>query len=916
MSSERGMSVESEAVLASRVAALEAEIADLRKGEIWYRDTIEAAEVGTWAWDLHSGELTWSSRCKALFGFAPDAQIDYDVFLQRLHPEDRERVDQAVQTALRSTEAYDAYSRVIWSDESIHWLRFKGKAYIDESGAVTRFQGIVIDVENQKRAEQELREALHKQVETHARAVAAESEAARILESMAEGFYGLDFDFRFTYLNHSAEEILGRTRLELLHTRLWEAYPELIGTEMEALYRKAMLDRSVEEFTTLFDPWNRWFSCKVYPTETGLTVYFREITQQKQIEVALLDSQERFEMINNFIPVMVWTTRPDGYHDYFNRRWTEYTGLTVNQTQGWGWSDLLHPDDTDRSIARWKHSLETGESYEIEYRLKRTDGVYHWFLGQALPVKDRHGNIVRWFGTCTEIDDRKRVEGELAAARQTAEEASQAKSHFLASMSHELRTPLNAIIGYSEMLQEEIEDLGVPQLAPDLGKIHSAGKHLLALISDILDLSKIEAGKMDVFAEEFDLAETVREVAATVEPLIRKNGNELKLEIAPDAGRMFTDLTKVRQTLFNLLSNASKFTQNGTVTVGAFSEGDFVVLRVADTGIGIDPAKISNLFEPFSQLHGSSVKAGGTGLGLAITKRFCEMLGGDIFVDSTLGEGSAFGIRLPRVLLQAGDAAGLPATVLPALGEARGKGLVLVVDDDATARDLMNRYLLKEGYRTVLASSGEQGLRLARELKPNVITLDVIMPGMDGWAVLQTLKADPELNCIPVVMVTMMGDRSLGFALGAADFVVKPVTRDKMTMILSKFRCATPPCRVLVVEDDDSSRQLACSIFSKEGWLVSDASNGLEGLERVREEKPSLILLDLMMPMMDGFEFTLELRREPQFRDIPVVVLTAKDITADDRRRLSGNVEKVLSKGSLSNEQVLNEIREILNQCV
>ncbi len=897
----------------ARIAQLEAELARYRRGEVWYRDTIEAAEAGTWAWDLLTDDLTWSVRCKALFGLPPDAAIDYSVFLRCLHPEDRDRVAAAVSDAIDSVGGYDAHSRVVYPDGSEHWLRFKGKAY-GENGKTYRFQGIVLDISAQKKSEEELRRALD-------RAREAEGEAQRVLESMAEGFYGLDTQFRFTYVNSAGEEILGRSRADLLGHSIWDVFPEVVGSEIEVYYRKAMAEHSREEFTSHLTSWSRWFQVKVYPSESGLAVYFREITRQKQIEVALLDTQERFEMINNFIPVMVWTTRPDGFHDYFNRRWVEYTGLTLEQTQGWGWSHLLHPDDVERSIARWKHSLETGEPYEIEYRILRTaDNTYRWFLGQALPVRDRNGRIVRWFGTCTDIEDRKRVEDELAAARQGAEEASQAKSRFLASMSHELRTPLNAIIGYSEMLQEEVEDLGVMQLAPDIGKIHTAGKHLLALISDILDLSKIEAGKMDVFAEDFDVADAVREVVSTVESLVKKNDNDFEVNVEAGIGRMNSDLTKVRQSLFNLLSNASKFTQNGTVGVHAFSEGDYVVFRVTDTGIGIAPEKVSDLFEPFLQLHGSSVKAGGTGLGLAITKRFAEMLGGDIYVDSKPGKGSTFTIRLPRVLPRSlADTAAALAGSGPHKTDgtdSRGRGLVLVVDDDATARDLMNRYLTKEGFRTVLASSGEEALRLAHEVRPNVITLDVIMPGMDGWAVLQALKADPVLHCIPVVMVTMMGDRSLGFALGAADFVVKPVTRDKLTSILSKFRCTNPPCRVLVVEDDDSSRHLAASIFAREGWVVAEAGNGVEGLERVREQKPTLIVLDLMMPRMDGFEFTLELRKTPEFRDIPIVVLTGKDITAEDRRRLNGNVEKVLTKGALSNDEVLAEIREILNTCM
>ncbi|MBV8817061.1 MAG: PAS domain S-box protein, partial [Acidobacteriaceae bacterium] len=656
----------------SRVAELEAVLAEaqrkaeelqaandqLRNIEQWYQGATNAADVGTWAWDLKTDNLYWTKSCKALFGLPPDAHVDYKVFSDLLHPEDREAVDEAVQRALRDLDEYDVQSRIIWPDGTLRWLRFKGRAYPDRSGRAVRFQGIVIDIWRQKQAEAELRQALERERELRERASAAESNAQSILESMAEGFCGMDSELRYTYVNAAAEAIVGLKREQLIGKTMREVFPEAGGSEIEAICQRALSEGKTVEFSTLFDPWNRWFNIKVYPSGTGLTIYFREITSQKQMEVALLDTQERFEMINNFIPVMAFTTRPNGHLDYVNRRWTEYTGASAEALQGWGWTDLIHPDDRDRTIARWKHSLHTGETFEIECRLLRSsDQTYRWFLAQAVPVRDRNGKTARWFGTCTDIEDGKRVEAELAAARRAAEEASQAKSQFLASMSHELRTPLNAIIGYSEMLQEEVQDLGANQLAPDLARIHTAGRHLLSLISDILDLSKIEAGKMDIFVEEVEIANMVEEVAATVQPLIEKNGNRLQLRIQPETGSMTSDVTKVRQGLFNLLSNASKFTNEGQITVDVSAEKehglDWIVFRVSDTGIGMPQDKLDKLFEPFAQLHSGAVKAGGTGLGLAITKRFCEMLGGEIQVDSEEGKGSTFTIRLPRNVGQA-----------------------------------------------------------------------------------------------------------------------------------------------------------------------------------------------------------------------------------------------------------------------
>ena len=510
-----------------------------------------------------------------------------------------------------------------------------------------------------------------------------------------------------------------------------------------------------------------------------------ERESHERVQAALRESEERFEMIAEYIPQLVWTTRPDGYHEYFNRRWLTYTGMTLEQTRGWDWSHLLHPEDRERTFSRWNYSLATGEPYHVEYRfLRASDRTYRWFLGQALPVRNRQGQIVRWFGTSTDIDDQKRTEAELAGAKEAAEEASQIKSQFLASMSHELRTPLNAIIGYSEMLQEEVEELQETELSQDLAKIHSAGKHLLALISDILDLSKIEAGKMDIYVEDFDLAGMVEDVLNTIEPLVGQNGNVLQRMVPGGLGHMTSDVTKVRQSLFNLLSNSCKFTHDGRialeVSVSMRDDREWVRLEVRDTGIGIPPEKQRHIFEPFAQVPSNEVSsAAGTGLGLALTRDFCELLGGRLTVESEVGRGSTFAIKLPRVGKGNTETGSRNGAALVESAQ-RTNQLVLVVDDDSSARDLIQRHLTRERFQTHTASTGSETLRLARELRPSVITLDVLMPGMDGLAVLQALKADPELAAIPVVMVSTVSDRSLGAALGAADYLVKPIARDKL----------------------------------------------------------------------------------------------------------------------------------------
>ena len=505
---------------------------------------------------------------------------------------------------------------------------------------------------------------------------------------------------------------------------------------------------------------------------------------------------------------------------------------------------------------------------------------------------------------------------DLEEAKQEAVEATKAKSVFLANMSHELRTPMNAILGYSEMLMEDAEDQGQEDFIPDLQKIHTAGKHLLGLINEILDLSKIEAGKMDLYLESFDVAGMINDVASTLKPLVDKNANTLQVHLAPDLGSMHADLTKVRQSLFNLLSNASKFTEKGTITLDAepvFKDGArWIAFRVADTGIGMTPEQIDKLFQPFVQADAStSRKYGGTGLGMTITQLFVKMMGGEMSVASEPGAGTTFTVLLPTEVkvpppAEVPQPEAAEPTFLP------GLNTVLVIEDDPGARDLLTRFLTKEGYRVETAAGGEAGLRLARELHPDIITLDVMMPDMDGWTVLSDLKADPELADIPVVMLTIVDNKNLGYALGAADYLTKPIQRDRLLAILTKYCPPSQPATVLVVEDDVETQEVTRRLLEKAGIQVMVAENGRVALERLAEGQPGLILLDLMMPEMDGFQFVDHVRQHEAWHAIPIVVVTAKDLTAADRLRLNGYVADIISKDTRDQEELLAEVSKMV----
>jgi len=493
------------------------------------------------------------------------------------------------------------------------------------------------------------------------------------------------------------------------------------------------------------------------------------------------------------------------------------------------------------------------------------------------------------------------------------EMASQHKSQFVASMSHELRTPLNAIIGLTEMMVSNAPRFGTEKAAEPLRRVHRAGTHLLGLINQVLDLSKIEAGKLELSPETVNLAPLLEDVIGTARQLAEQNKNRLVLEAQENLGQLTVDPMRLRQILLNLLSNACKFTKQGEVKLRVKRVVDgrnWIEIAVADTGIGMTPEQQAKLFEEFTQADSSTARQyGGTGLGLAITRKLARMMGGDVTVTSEPGKGSVFTVRLPGSAdAQARSSTGSDGRRSPTADR------VLVIDDDATARELIADHLKAEGFAVVTAAGGVEGLKLAKELRPTAITLDVMMPDLDGWSVLAALRQDPELAEIPVIMITIVDERRRGLALGAAGYLTKPIDRERLHRLVNRFRAQVPPTRVLVVEDDAVQREGMRGWLEGPQWTVREAANGREALDRLKEGKPDVILLDLMMPEMDGFAVVAALQKETGWRDIPVIVITARALDAKDRARLNSGVQSVLVKERFRPADLVERIRRLVQK--
>jgi PAS domain S-box-containing protein len=757
----------------------------------------------------------------------------------------------------------------------------------------------------------------------------SERRLSAVINNSPSLVYLKDRESRFILVNPAYAALTGRVPEDLAGKSsfdIWAPHEAAAHVAVDREVMASLRPLRVEERVTLKGVTRTFLSVKVPMLDsegrpTGICGISTEITDRKDAEAALQRSSAEVRDLYENAPCGYHSLDESGAFVRINETELRWLGYSRDEVIGkLRFPDLLTEESRQRFEVVFPRLKACGHIEGVEFELVRKDGSRIPVLLSATAVSDANGRFLMTRSTLHDITHRKEAELALERAKDAAETANRTKSEFLANMSHELRTPLNAIIGFSELLSEQLFGPLNERQKEYSESILSSGRHLLQLINDVLDLSKIEAGRLELELDEVKVLEAIDSAITIVRTLAHKKRVQLRIDAAADCPTLEADPAKLKQVLFNLLSNAIKFTpEGGQVTVSvSFSGGadmeatepTCVRFSVTDSGIGLRPEDLEKVFDEFVQVDASlSRRHQGTGLGLSLTRKLVELHGGRIWAESPgLDKGSTFHVMLP--LEHAAPVNPLGNGVAPPMiNPESDRRLVLVVEDDRATSRLLADYLTQEGYTVAQAYSGEEALRLAADLRPHAITLDILLPGLDGWQVLTELKSNPATCDIPTVVVSVTEDRKIGLAVGAVDWLVKPVDRQRLLAALQRADAISggQARRVLVVDDEAPARRLLRDVLTVHGYDVLLADGGRSGIDRAVAELPDLIVLDLMMPGVNGFDVVRELRQHPRAARIPVVIYTAKDLSAEDRQRLQQTVRSIVPKSERG--ELLRELR-------